>query len=234
MKLIPLLIFFTSFSASAEKFQSTTHQTSLLELYSSQGCSSCPPAERWISNLSNHKSLWIDFVPIVFHVDYWNQLGWHDPFSKPAFSQRQRTYHQQGSIRSVYTPGFILNGSEWRTWFLRKSIPTESNPSQVLSASFMNNQLDVKYESYKQLILNVAILGFDIKTDVLTGENKDRSFTENFIVLSHQTSLSKNGKWSEKLSRPKHADAKKYALAIWVSEPDNLKPLQSVGGWVKL
>ena len=104
---------------------------------------------------------------------------------------------------------------------------------KCLAPLYINNKLDVSYKSDKQLILNIAILGFDIPTDVLTGENKDRSFTENFIVLSHQTSLSKNGEWSEKLSRPQHADAKKYALAIWVSEPDNLKPLQTVGGWVK-
>jgi len=233
MKLISLLIFFTSFSVSAERFQSTTHQTSLIELYSSQGCSSCPPAEHWISTLRKHKSLWIDFIPIVFHVDYWNQLGWHDPFSKPAYSQRQRSYHQQDSIRSVYTPGVLLNGSEWRTWFLRKSIPKKSTPSQVLSASFINSKLEVNYNSNKPLILNIAILGFDIHTDVITGENKGRSFSENFIVLRHQTSLSENGKWHESLSRPIQAEAKNYALAIWVNEPDNLKPLQAVGGWVK-
>jgi len=110
MILISILILFSSFSVSAESFQSTTDHTSLIELYSSQGCSSCPPAERWVSNLLNHEKLWIDFVPIVFHVDYWNQLGWHDPFSKPAYSERQLNYYQQRSISSVYTPGVILNG----------------------------------------------------------------------------------------------------------------------------
>jgi len=233
MKLIPILILFSSFSVSADSFQSTTTRTSLIELYSSQGCSSCPPAERWVSNLLNHEKLWIDFVPIVFHVDYWNQLGWRDPFSKPAYSERQRSYHQQRSISSVYTPGFILNGDEWRTWFLRRNIPNEAKNSQVLHASLNEGQLVVQYKSNQQLILNAAILGFDIKTDINAGENDGRSFTENFVVLSHHTSLSNNGKWQETLSKPTHINARKYALAIWVNRPNNLTPLQVVGGWVK-
>jgi len=233
MKLITILFLFGCFSASAESFKSTTDRTSLIELYSSQGCSSCPPAERWISNLLKHKKLWIDFVPIVFHVDYWNQLGWSDPFSNPDYSQRQRSYHQQHSIRSVYTPGFILNGSEWRTWFLRNNIPNISNTSPVLSASLNKSQLKAHYKSDQPLILNIAILGFDIKTEVEAGENQGRSLTENFIVLNHQTSLSNNGEWQEMLIKPKHIKAKRYALAIWVNRPDNLTPLQVVGDWLK-
>jgi len=233
MKLISILILFSSFSVSAESFQSTTDRTSLIELYSSQGCSSCPPAERWISTLLNHEKLWIDFVPIVFHVDYWNQLGWHDPFSKPAYSQRQRNYYQQRSINSVYTPEIVLNGDEWRTWFLHRNIPTKPKKSQVLSATLYEGKLVVQYESDQQLILNTAILGFDIKTDIKAGENDGRSFTENFVVLSHHTSASKSGKWQQILKKPVHTQAKRYALAIWLNTPDNLTPLQVVGGWIR-
>jgi len=233
MKLFSLFILLANFSVSAERYQSTASQTSLIELYSSQGCSSCPPAERWVSNLLSHKKLWTDFVPIVFHVDYWNQLGWQDPFSNPAYSQRQRTYHQQGSTRSVYTPGFILNGSEWRTWFLRNNIPKNSNTAQVLSASLNKGNLLAHYKSNHQLILNIAILGFDIQTNVIAGENKGRSLTENFVVLSHQTSVSNNGRWQEIIRKPVHVEANKYALAIWVNEPGKLTPLQVVGGWVQ-
>lgn len=234
MKLITLLLLFCSFSVAAESFQSSDKRTSLLELYSSQGCSSCPPAERWISKLLHHKKLWIDFVPLVYHVDYWNQLGWRDPFSKPEYSQRQRSYHQQSSINSVYTPGFILNGEEWRSWFLRNQIPNESQVSQVLSAQLNKNKLLVRYKTDKPLILNIAILGFDIKTDISAGENNGRSFTENFIVLDHQSSLSISGQWQEKLNKPEHIQATRYALALWVNKPDDLTPLQVVGGWIDL
>ena len=233
MQLFRFIILFCSFSLSAETFQSSTNRTSLVELYSSQGCSSCPPAERWVSNLLNHKKLWIDFVPLVFHVDYWNQLGWHDPFSKPDYSQRQRSYHQQGMINSVYTPGFILNGDEWRSWFLRKNLPNDSKKAQILSATLNETKLTVKYKSDVSIILNIAILGFDINTDIIAGENSGRILTENFIVLSHQTGLSNNGEWQATLTTPKDVEASRYALAIWVNKPDKLTPLQATGGWIK-
>lgn len=68
---------------------STPNQTTVLELYTSQGCSSCPPAEKWISGFVDSDKLWTELVPINFHVDYWDYLGWKDPFADSAFSKRQ-------------------------------------------------------------------------------------------------------------------------------------------------
>ena len=65
---------------------------SLLELYTSEGCSSCPPAEAWLSNLTTDARLWTDVVPVAFHVDYWDYLGWDDVFACADFSERQRDY----------------------------------------------------------------------------------------------------------------------------------------------
>src|SRR5579859_334549 len=93
-------------NAMAVTFQSSERQTSLLELYTSEGCSSCPPAEAWISNLKSRSGLWTDFVPVAFHVDYWNGLGWRDKLSSEEFSQRQRDYAQAWSAQDVYTPEF--------------------------------------------------------------------------------------------------------------------------------
>jgi hypothetical protein len=94
-------------------FQSSDHQTALLELYTSEGCSGCPPAEAWLSQLKNLPRLWKDFVPVAFHVDYWDYLGWRDPWATKGFSERQRSYAQPWGSDSVYTPGFVLNGKEW-------------------------------------------------------------------------------------------------------------------------
>ncbi len=69
-------------------FQSSTRQTALLELYTSEGCSSCPPAEAWLSKLKTEPGLWSEFVPVAFHVDYWNNLGWRDKLSSEQFSRR--------------------------------------------------------------------------------------------------------------------------------------------------
>src|SRR5580693_7997010 len=87
-------------------FQSSNKQTSLLELYTSEGCSSCPPAETWLSRLKASPGLWGDFVPVAFHVDYWDYLGWRDPWAKSEFSNRQRAYAARWHSQSVYTPGF--------------------------------------------------------------------------------------------------------------------------------
>src|ERR1700743_1102514 len=83
-------------------FQSSGHQTTLLELYTSEGCSSCPPAEAWLSKLKENPGLWSEFVPVAFHVDYWNNLGWRDRWSDGQFSERQRKYAQHWSADNIY------------------------------------------------------------------------------------------------------------------------------------
>src|ERR1043166_1377606 len=73
-------------------FQSSEQRTPLIELYTSEGCSSCPPAEAWLSKLKTEAGLWKDFVPVAFHVDYWDHLGWRDRFASAVFTERQRAY----------------------------------------------------------------------------------------------------------------------------------------------
>ena len=114
---LSMLIFMgVSIPSLAEQvlFQSGDQQVNLVELYSSEGCSSCPPADKWVASLKTHKDLWQSFVPINFHVDYWDRLGWVDRFANQSFSQRQRRYAQEWQSGRVYTPGFVKNGKEWR------------------------------------------------------------------------------------------------------------------------
>src|SRR5271155_1572909 len=91
-------------------FDSTTRRVSLLELYTSEGCSSCPPAEEWLSKLKENPRLWKDYVPVAFHVDYWDGLGWPDRFASPAYTQRQRSYAQVWGGDTVYTPELVVDG----------------------------------------------------------------------------------------------------------------------------
>src|ERR1700756_4134568 len=115
------------FPASEPKtFQSGETQTSLIELFTSEGCSSCPPAEKWLSALKTNPELWKKIVPIAFHVNYWDRLGWRDRFSKPEFTERERRYAAVWGGDSVYTPCFALNGHEWRDWFGGAAWPAAS------------------------------------------------------------------------------------------------------------
>jgi hypothetical protein len=85
-------------------FQSSAQPTQLLELFTSQGCSSCPPAEHWLQQFTHSPRLWSEIIPVALHVDYWDDLGWKDPFANTANSQRQRAYQQAGRVGGVIHP----------------------------------------------------------------------------------------------------------------------------------
>lgn len=84
----------------------------LIELYTSEGCSSCPPADRWLSALPANAQL----VPLAFHVDYWDSPGWSDRFANPRFTKRQNALAAQSHSSTTYTPEVAIDGREWRSW----------------------------------------------------------------------------------------------------------------------
>jgi hypothetical protein len=216
--------------SSSIVFESGTQQVLLLEMYSSQGCSSCPPAEKWLNQLTTADQLWQRFIPVVFHVDYWDYLGWKDPYSHPAFSNRQAQLKQQGLIRSVYTPGFTLNGKEWRGWFSGKSFPLSSQQVGNLIIELQDGQLTARYSEFdSKQRLNVALLGFNLTTSVTAGENHRRVLEQEFVVLDYQTLAASDGKWSGRLPLDNFA-SNQLGFAAWVTQDKSLKPIQSVGG----
>src|ERR1041384_1895274 len=79
----------------------------VVELFTSQGCNSCPPADALLGELAQRP----DLVALAFHVDYWNYIGWQDPFSSPEATKRQRDYAQSLGLSSVYTPEMVIDGS---------------------------------------------------------------------------------------------------------------------------
>lgn len=91
--------------AVAQKWESGTAKTDVVELFTSEGCSSCPPADRWFSALKEDPELFSGFIPIAFHVDYWDYIGWEDQFAKPEYSERQRDYVRAGHVTLYARPG---------------------------------------------------------------------------------------------------------------------------------
>src|SRR5438477_10587171 len=156
-------------------FTSKNSGTHLLELFTSEGCSSCPPAEAWLGRLKSDDRLWQDFVPIAFHVDYWDRLGWKDRFAQPEWAQRQRAYANLWGSSSVYTPGFVLDGREWQDWKL--SFPTRENTG-LLTASAMGNVVALSFQPIGKFnggSAHVTWLGFNLVSNVAAGENAGRS-----------------------------------------------------------
>ena len=90
--------------------------TPVIELYTSQGCSSCPPADRWLSALRTDVGGAVRPVIQAFHVTYWDTIGWADPFAHPGHTQRQRQIAAWNQLRSIYTPQVVANGRDWRGW----------------------------------------------------------------------------------------------------------------------
>ena len=88
----------------------------VVELYTSEGCDSCPPADRWLSKTITERSKDAAFIPLAYHVDYWDYIGWKDPFAQPAFTQRQSALAASGGASGVYTPQIFVNGKDDRSW----------------------------------------------------------------------------------------------------------------------
>jgi hypothetical protein len=229
-------------SAEQIQFQSGTNRTVLLELYTSEGCSSCPPAEAWFSRLKSNARLWIDFVPVAFHVDYWDYLGWRDPFGAADYSERQRAYAAQWKSRSVYTPGFVLGGQEWRGWFNRDELPRASNQlAGTLTASSDNGKRwRVRFApagaDSSTFAFHAALLGFDLNSDVKAGENRGHKLQHDFAVLAFAKASSKKSEDSFQaelsLIPSLRVSTKRLAVAVWATRHDDLQPLQAVGGWL--
>ena len=111
-------IIMTAVAASTEAAtctaESPAQRVALLELYTSEGCNSCPPTDRWVSELPARGYGPARVVTLAFHVDYWNDLGWPDPFAKAQYSERQRMASRRNGARVIYTPQLLLNGRHYR------------------------------------------------------------------------------------------------------------------------
>ena len=229
------------FASEPKSFESGDTQSSLIELFTSEGCSSCPPAEKWLSALKSSSDLWKKAVPVAFHVDYWDHLGWRDRFAKPEFTSRQHRYAAAWGGDSVYTPSFVVNGKEWRGWFGGSAMPITSTKVGVLrvsvgddgkiSATFAADTIQAR-----PLALNVALLGNDLESDVKRGENSGRKLRHDFVVLQlAKSEMTNQGNlWTGTALLSSNAGTDKAtALAAWVKSGETAPPIQATGGWLK-
>ncbi|MGI9271943.1 MAG: DUF1223 domain-containing protein [Woeseiaceae bacterium] len=224
----------------ATEYSSGSQRVPLVELYTSEGCSSCPPADRWLSKLQTDPDLWNKITPIAFHVDYWDYIGWTDAFAQSAFGDRQRRYADEGASRFVYTPGMFRGGSEWNGWRFGRSASGDNDEVGTLNLTVKNSVVAARFETlekrYVELTLHVAVLGMGIETRVKAGENKGKTLHHDFVALDLvSVPLDTTGNGHEAITELPNMDAypEQRAIVAWVSAKGDQMPIQSVGGLLR-
>ncbi len=205
----------------------------VVELFTSEGCSSCPPADAMMADLKSS----LHGQPVyflAFHVDYWNYLGWKDPFSDASFSKRQKTY-ADGLSADVYTPQMIVNG---RSAFVGSN--REKADAEITEALQVQPQNEIKFNSdydqdkshikidftmsqaSKDEVLNIALVQQHASSDVIRGENGGRKLTHINVVRSYKTIPSvTNG--SEEILLPESLKGQQASIICYTQNKNTLK-----------
>ncbi|MFD2176084.1 DUF1223 domain-containing protein [Veronia pacifica] len=221
---------FASLPVGAQTWINDQSPATIVELFTSEGCSSCPPAEDKLNQLKSSKGLWTLVIPLAFHVDYWNYIGWKDRFSKRDYSDRQREKVSAGQAKGVYTPGWFINNQEWRGFFARQKVPFASgSKAGILKASLDDQSLTVNYDQPRNYTVNIALLAMNESTEVKRGENAGRSLEHEFIVVDFASYYGKN-EWQHTISN--ELSAQPDAVAVWLEQSGSNDPVQTVAGLI--
>lgn len=174
---------------------SGAQRTALLELYTSEGCDSCPPADRWTSALPARGFDAQRVVTLAYHVDYWNYLGWVDPFAQARFTERQRFVNARIRNRTVYTPQLMLDGKDYRAGLslndFQQRITTANREipgadialSLNASAAAIEASAQIKlYRRESGAAVFLALYENRLATQVSAGENRGKRLEHDFVV----------------------------------------------------
>ena len=206
----------------------------VVELFSSEGCSSCPSADLLVSKLTawarqNNEPVY----PLIFHVDYWNNLGWRDVFSSSVFTQRQNTYAHVFKDQGVYTPEMIVNGIDAFVGNdqgqLQKDLDRELTlPSSVdLQISLIKKQGQVIINFHAQGfsngdVINFALVERGLSTDVTAGENAGRTLHHDNVVREFETLRLKPIPAQVVIPLNKVSDTSQASVIAFVQDPQTM------------
>jgi hypothetical protein len=203
---------------------SPNHSTAVIELYTSEGCDSCPPADRWLSSLSNQK-LGDRAVALALHVDYWDRLGWKDRFGSAGFSQRQRAESARSGGEFVYTPQVLLQGRDFPQWqaggaaFEQAIAAVNARPARAVldlvvhprEGNIVDLELSARVTDAREradAVIALALVQSGLASDVKAGENAGKRLHHDHVVRQWRQAiaLDSSGAGSGKLSLVLPAD----------------------------
>lgn len=157
----------------------------VVELFTSQGCDSCPPADTYLSELAKRP----DVLALSMHVDYWDYIGWKDPFAQHAFTMRQRAYSRALAQRYVYTPQMVINGELQGVGSERDTIETllaraakESKPAKAPVIRYQENEVRIEGGPSAPATVWLAVFDAWHATPVVRGENAGRNLGNSNVV----------------------------------------------------
>lgn len=230
------VVLFTAMSAWTVAADDQPTHAVVVELFTSQGCSSCPPADRLLAGLSEiavkHQ---LPVYCLSFHVDYWNSLGWHDPYSSKQFTDRQHRYAAAFASRRVYTPQMIVNGE---TEFvgsrakdaraaIEAGLSTPSKESVTLTSAVRADRrvkIDYKVIGHdSNAVLNVAIVQKQAVNKVPRGENTGRELAHVCVVRSFETVQLAKPEGTLSAILPAGVDASDCSVIVFVQDPRTMR-----------
>jgi hypothetical protein len=230
LKLAIIGLFFLSFQSSPNGLHPANDGFALVELFTSEGCSSCPPAETLVTSLP--KSYPNGVYILSFHVDYWDRLGWKDRFSRAEFTQRQQRYGEALRLNSIYTPQVVVNG---RTEMVgsdkirvRKAIDEQlthtANPNIDASAHTTDNKtvtVDYALTNKTHGAFHAALVQLEATTAVRAGENAGLRMHHSNIVRDLQSSTANRGALT--LSLPAGLAKEECKVIVFLQDDETLQ-----------
>lgn len=233
---------FPAIATAAEcSARSGSHVTPVVELYTSEGCSSCPPADRWFSTLAADAAAG-RVVPVAFHVNYWDYIGWKDPFASEAGTRRQREIQAAVGARYVYTPQVVLGGRDFREW--RSSASAASLDAIRRQPARATIELAVKADPGKGIevesrataqpgvkpdgwVVLVAATQDGLSSRVTAGENRGERLAHDFVVRDFAVHRGLGA--ASSAFKPAHGwNLARMSVAAFVQDPRTGEVVQAV------
>jgi len=171
------------------RVQSSSTVPTVVELYTSEGCSSCPPADRWLSRLKADAGV----IAMAFHVDYWDRLGWQDRFASAVFTQRQAREHNRNGSGFSYTPQVVVNGVDRKRWY-RDPLPSSRHARTLATVAVQLHREGDEYSAIVTPLSNAparlaaywAVTEHAHSTAVKAGENIGEYLQHDFVVREYR------------------------------------------------
>ncbi|MDB5327236.1 MAG: hypothetical protein JWM57_2805 [Phycisphaerales bacterium] len=223
-------------AATAHASEPAAPGVAVVELFTSEGCSSCPPADAALAELIRENRGGHVYA-LAFHVDYWDDLGWPDPFAQAAFTARQGEYRRAFNLQSLYTPQAIINGKAELLGSDRAAIRREV--AAVLKTPAVGSLQPTASLDGKTIKVNVAATGLPAETlvrvalvqsglsvDVRRGENGGKTLTHDGVVrVFTSATLSKDLKATATLTAPSGGWPKNSSIVVFAQQPGDLHVL---------